>query len=762
MADILTKMILDASRHFGADLVGIGDPKRWINAPFSRTPMAQMADCKATISIGIHYLDSCIELGGTPDPRYPGPAVSNHIASEHCNFAAYKLCRYIESLGYQALFTPSTGWWNYRANDASPRGFSGDITHYYAAVAAGLGEIGWNNICLTPEFGPRIRLVTVMTNAPLEHSPMYNGKPLCDRCRLCEKHCPPKAFEKEVNGMLSVDIGDKQFTFPNKNLWRCAMGENFQLDSFMEYPEHITEDIVLDLCEEAAHGDPSKRFTWKMGMCLKYCVPRARRYFDKSFSPSPRRRRDIVADTSKDGIARAMTHMEHTARTIGIDKLIYLSEKSLKELGLLPTVLPTCRGAVIIAQRFADGAETSTLRTAQRNALWVARKQEIDLGFDTLIESGIDSYQVADYAGVSTHRMKMHMMLTSLPVEDGVINISTPIETDDMNEMIKSIVEHEQVPLYGVSPVSRLNEVAQQLDEIYSDEDYFISKEQGWGIRASRAIEMKGKPKNPSIVNIHRVSKRAEAYIHHAKSVIVIGLPALRGSVKNVLEPPAQKAVHYAVTVHKELVFQCEAIANKIALALIDNGYHAAVTMNLDGLAPESYAWQFPSLGANHIAAVCAGLADLGKNRLAITEKFASHVRYAAIVTDAEVVPNSLMHIENIQCETCDICVWKCPAQALTGKTIELHIEGETYRCSAINQLRCEWAAQYGLLGDEGPRYLGSITDIPVPREITPEILQKAVLSSDRLQISNFAPIVERCALYCPYVDVRRENNCYE
>jgi hypothetical protein len=106
--------------------------------------------------------------------------------------------------------------------------------------------------------------------------------------------------------------------------------------------------------------------------------------------------------------------------------------------------------------------------------------------------------------------------------------------------------------------------------------------------------------------------------------------------------------------------------------------------------------------------------------------------------------------------------VRECPAQALTGETVELSIEGETYRCSAIDQLRCDWAAQYGLLGDEGPKYLGSITDIPVPREITPEVLKEAVISSDRLQISNFAPIVERCALYCPYVDVRREMDCYE
>ena len=749
----LTRKVLDAARRFGADVVGVGDPERWKSAPFSRTPLAQMADCKATISIGIHYLDSCIELGGTPDPRYPGPSVSNHIASEHCNYAAYRLCQYIESLGYQALFTPSTGWWNYRENADSPRGFSGDITHYYAAVAAGLGEIGWNNLCLTPEFGPRQRLITVMTNAPLQPSPMYSGEPLCDKCKLCEKHCPAQAFEKESEGMISVNIGGRTFSFPHKNLWRCAMGENFQLDSFMERPEHSDEKVVERLCEEAAYGDPSKRFTWKMGMCLKYCVPKKRRYFDRSFTPSTRRRRDTVADVSSAGIRNALTCMEDFARSIGVDKLICASLDTINELHIDARILPTVQSAVIIWQDCVPGAESSTLRTAQRNALWIARKLEIDLGFDTLVESGLDPSPIMEYFKIKGG--KLHLMLTSLPVVDGVIDTSSYPELGDIRNTLKTIADREGAPLFGVTSVSRLNEVADQMDLLHQDEDYFISKEQGWGLRASRPIEMKGKPKNPIIVDIKRISKRASDYLENAKSVIVIGIPALRGSIKNVITPPAMKAVHYAVTMHKELVLQSEAIANRMALVLMKYGYRAAVTMNLDRLEPVSYAWQLPSLPANHIAAVCAGIGDLGKNRLAITEEYAGHVRFAAIVTDAFIEPDTLKHLDHLLCDHCDRCIRGCPARALSGEMVNLHIEGEVYHYSVVNQLRCDWAAQYGLLGDEGPRYLGSVTDIPVPDVITRENLKQAVIDSDRLQISNFAPIVEHCALDCPYVHVR-------
>ena len=751
----LTQKVLDAAKRFGADIVGIGDPERWVSAPFSRTPKAQMADCKATITIGIHYLDGCVELGCQPDLRLPGPSVSNHIASEHCNFAAYRLCRYIESLGYQALFTPSTGWWNYRENADSPRGFSGDITHYYAAAAAGVGEIGWNNLCLTPEFGPRQRFITVMTNAPLKHSPMYEGEALCDHCMMCAKKCPGQCFEKESRGPMSVTIGEREFTFAHKNLWRCAMGENFQLDSFMERPDHIDESVVMDMCEDAAHGDPEKRFTWKMGMCLKTCVPKKRRYFDRSFTATPRRRRDVEADVTAEGIQRAMDAMEDVARTIGVDKLVCVSMETLEKLNVDASILPTVKGAVVILQACAKGADASTLRTAQRNALWVARRQEIDFGFDTLVESGVSPLSMVENAGLNASDYKMHLMLTSLPMEDAVLDTACHPECDDLREMALTIAKDGEAPLFGVTPVDRLNEVADQLDALYANEDYFISREQGWGLRASRPIEMKGKPKNPAITDIKRVSKRAEDYVKGAKSVIVVGLPALRGSVKNVITPPANKAVHYAVTMHKELVLQTEAIANRIALELQERGYQAAVTMNLDGLTPVSYAWQLPALPANHLAAVCAGIADLGKNRLAITEAYASHMRFAAVVTDAEIEADELIHLPGLKCQNCDLCVKGCPARALTGEEIELSIDGENYRMSTIQQLRCDWAAQYGLVGEEGPKYLGGITDIPVPEVITRENLIDAILKSDRLQISNFAPIVEHCALDCPYVKER-------
>ena len=79
--------------------------------------------------------------------------------------------------------------------------------HRAAAVAAGLGEIGWNGLFLSAEFGPRQRVVSVVTDVELEPTPMYDGPPLCDRCMACVEDCPTDAFRK--GGQYVLDAFDQ-------------------------------------------------------------------------------------------------------------------------------------------------------------------------------------------------------------------------------------------------------------------------------------------------------------------------------------------------------------------------------------------------------------------------------------------------------------------------------------------------------------------------------------------------------------------------
>ena len=63
-----------------------------------------------------------------------------------------------------------------------------------AGYLAGLGEIGYSKVFLTPQFGPRQRLGVVLTEAELEPDPIYNGPKLCNRCMACVRECPGQAI----------------------------------------------------------------------------------------------------------------------------------------------------------------------------------------------------------------------------------------------------------------------------------------------------------------------------------------------------------------------------------------------------------------------------------------------------------------------------------------------------------------------------------------------------------------------------------------
>jgi epoxyqueuosine reductase QueG len=70
------------------------------------------------------------------------------------------------------------------------------FTHKIAATCAGLGWIGKNGLLINPEYGARLSLATVLTDAPLEpDSPVVRS--LCGKCNLCMEYCPADAITGE-------------------------------------------------------------------------------------------------------------------------------------------------------------------------------------------------------------------------------------------------------------------------------------------------------------------------------------------------------------------------------------------------------------------------------------------------------------------------------------------------------------------------------------------------------------------------------------
>ena len=84
-----------------------------------------------------------------------------------------------------------------------------------AAVLAGLGTIGMNNLMITPEFGPRVRFSALTLTAELVAPGPIDFAP-CESCDMrCRQVCPQKAFRSGAycrmlcNEQMEIDISGK-------------------------------------------------------------------------------------------------------------------------------------------------------------------------------------------------------------------------------------------------------------------------------------------------------------------------------------------------------------------------------------------------------------------------------------------------------------------------------------------------------------------------------------------------------------------------
>lgn len=82
----------------------------------------------------------------------------------------------------------------------------------YAAVNAGLGWIGKNDVLITEKYGPRVRLSAVLIDAPLENGVRITKSRCPADCTKCIDICPHKALTgKEWNmDALRSDLIDYQ------------------------------------------------------------------------------------------------------------------------------------------------------------------------------------------------------------------------------------------------------------------------------------------------------------------------------------------------------------------------------------------------------------------------------------------------------------------------------------------------------------------------------------------------------------------------
>jgi len=198
----LKEHIIRYCRDMGADLVGFAPVERWddyAEVPDDFRPRSLWAPAKTVIVLGIEMPLPVVET--TPSVLH---MELYRTVNRELDRLAVNLMRHLNRLGHASFFFTRDGFSSLKAlKEKNLAAFS----HVMAAKYAGLGTIGVSHCLLTPEFGPRVRFVSVFTEALLPPDEVLEGE-LCIKCGLCARCCPKECItmlEDQVVGAYDKD-----------------------------------------------------------------------------------------------------------------------------------------------------------------------------------------------------------------------------------------------------------------------------------------------------------------------------------------------------------------------------------------------------------------------------------------------------------------------------------------------------------------------------------------------------------------------------
>jgi epoxyqueuosine reductase len=194
--------VKEFAKSHGADLVGIGSMDRFVGAPLQNDPRHIFPEVSSIIGLGFRIHNASIDDVNAP------------IILEEVGI-------FLQDNGYDAILCHDTSVRLGRGVGKRVELGNTDVFLHFriAATICGMGEIGLSNIFLSPEFGPHQKLAFILTDAPLEPDPLFDGK-ICDRCMMCSKECPAGAID--ATKTVKITIAGRGFEWGELDTEKCS------------------------------------------------------------------------------------------------------------------------------------------------------------------------------------------------------------------------------------------------------------------------------------------------------------------------------------------------------------------------------------------------------------------------------------------------------------------------------------------------------------------------------------------------------------
>lgn len=185
----LTENLKQRALKVGFASVGISTPELLEDLPYGPvgkvttllSPIQELHDVKSVILLVFHTWDKMFSLT-VDSPEWRGYGLhspdeefeSYYLPYEIMKNKAWEIVDYLHREGYEARYSLR-------------------IPMKTAAIKCGLGGQGKSTLLVTPRHGPRVSLISILTNAELEPDTPFE-EDLCGDCNLCVTACPTKAL----------------------------------------------------------------------------------------------------------------------------------------------------------------------------------------------------------------------------------------------------------------------------------------------------------------------------------------------------------------------------------------------------------------------------------------------------------------------------------------------------------------------------------------------------------------------------------------
>lgn len=220
------------AKELGADLVGIASAKTLNAFPpdplYPQTPERISSHVKSVVVIVQRIPAGVFRCKTNVPVQYIDMLVLRRMDK-----IAYRLVEELERAGHPSFVTAAQETdWSYK------RASYGKLSTRHLGVEAGVGTLGLEVNILTPEFGPRVYLTGVLTEAELEaDGPMTEQVCIGESCSRCLYACPPNAVRHFGIDKRGCATEAQEFGFSTiLKFW----------EKFLRTPTEAQSDLLVD------------------------------------------------------------------------------------------------------------------------------------------------------------------------------------------------------------------------------------------------------------------------------------------------------------------------------------------------------------------------------------------------------------------------------------------------------------------------------------------------------------------------------------